>query len=70
MDKKYLNSDPLVHGLYIKVKKKKMGIKPMSHAVKLWKNEVERILRKETQVSNNKFEFMLRRYTMEANHLL
>jgi len=47
-----------------------MEIKPMSHVVKLWKNEVERTLRKETQVTNNKFEFMLRRSTMEANHLL
>jgi len=36
-----------------------MGIKLMSHTMKLWERVVERILRKETRVTNNHFGFML-----------
>lgn len=41
----------------------------MSHTMKLWKIVIERRLRKETQVTYNKLDFMFGRSTMEAIYL-
>ena len=38
--------------------------------MKLWKRVIERILRKETRVTDNQFGFMSERSTMEAIYLL
>ena len=46
------------------------GIKLMSHTMKLWERVIERRLRKETQVTENQFGFMLGRSTTEAIYLL
>ncbi|KAH1219602.1 LINE-1 retrotransposable element ORF2 protein [Glycine max] len=46
------------------------GIKLMSHTMKLWERVIERRLRKETQVTENQFDFMPGRSTMEAIYLL
>nr|GEY20254.1 hypothetical protein [Tanacetum cinerariifolium] len=46
------------------------GIKLLSHSMKLLERVIERILRKETRVSENQFGFMPGRSTTEAIHLL
>ena len=46
------------------------GIKLMSHTMKLWERVIERRLRKETQVTENQFGFMLEKYTTEVIYLL
>ena len=46
------------------------GIKLMSHTMKLWEKVIEKRLRKETTVTENQFEFMPGRSTIEAIHLL
>ncbi|KAH1220391.1 LINE-1 retrotransposable element ORF2 protein [Glycine max] len=46
------------------------GIKLMSHTMKLWERVIERRLRKETQVTENQFDFMPGRSTMKAIYLL
>lgn len=42
----------------------------MSYAMKFWGKVIELRLRKETQVSENQFDFMPGRLTMEAIYLL
>ena len=47
-----------------------LGIKLMSHAMKLWKRVIEHRLRAITRVSMNQFGFMPERSTMEAIFLI
>ncbi|GJT38900.1 zinc finger CCCH domain-containing protein 18 isoform X1 [Tanacetum coccineum] len=47
-----------------------MGIKLLSHTMKLWERVIERRLRRETTVSENQFGFMLGRSSVEAIHLI
>ena len=46
------------------------GIKLMCHTMKIWERIIERRLRYETTISENKFGFMFGRSTMEAIYLL
>nr|GFA31132.1 hypothetical protein [Tanacetum cinerariifolium] len=46
------------------------GIKLLSHTIKLWERVIERMLRRETRVSENQFGFIPGRSTTEAIHLL
>ncbi|GJS02084.1 retrovirus-related pol polyprotein LINE-1 [Tanacetum coccineum] len=47
-----------------------MGIKLLSHTMKLWERVIERRLQRETTVSENQFSFMLGRSSIEAIHLI
>lgn len=42
------------------------GVKLISHIMKLWERVIEQRLRKETQIIDNQFGFMLGRSTMKA----
>jgi hypothetical protein len=46
------------------------GIKLMSHTMKLWERIIEHRLREVTNVTENQFEFMPGRSTMEVNFLI
>ncbi|GKD98340.1 retrovirus-related pol polyprotein LINE-1 [Tanacetum coccineum] len=46
------------------------GIKLLSHTMKLWERVIEKMLRRETRVSENQFGFMPGRSTTETIHLL
>ena len=46
------------------------GIKLMCHTMKLWERVIEQRLRRETTISDNQFDFMPGRSTMEAIYLL
>lgn len=47
-----------------------MGIKLLSHTMKLWERVIERRLREEVEISENQFGFMSGRSTIEAIYLL
>jgi hypothetical protein len=46
------------------------GIKLMSHTMKLWKSIIEHHLRGVTNITENQFEFMTERLTMETIFLI
>ncbi|GJW49720.1 retrovirus-related pol polyprotein LINE-1 [Tanacetum coccineum] len=46
------------------------GIKLLSYTIKLWERVIERMLRRETSVSENQFGFMPGRSSIEAIHLI
>ncbi|GJY57521.1 retrovirus-related pol polyprotein LINE-1 [Tanacetum coccineum] len=46
------------------------GIKLLSYTMKLWERVIDRRLRRETKVSENQFDFMSGRSSMEAIHII
>jgi len=46
------------------------GIKLLSHTMKLWERIIEGRLRNDILISENQFDFMLRRSTTEVIHLI
>ena len=46
------------------------GIKLLSHTMELWKRVIERIIRQETVISANQFDFMPGRSTIKEIHIL
>ena len=46
------------------------GIKLLSYTMKLWERVIERRIRQETMIKENQLDFMARRSTTEAIHVL